>query len=217
MQILSLFKNIKPVVAIDGTAASGKGTIAKVLAKKLKFDHLDTGILYRYIAFLKLKENINLNTFSVEKYNISLRDLYKLDLRSEEVSKNSSIVSKNKNIRKELLKFQRNFANFPSSQNGSVIDGRDIASVVIPMAEVKIFVDADVKIRAKRRYQELKLSGKMGKENDVLIEMKQRDNRDINRTFSPLTKHPDAFLIDTTLLSKDESLKLALDIIKNIL
>lgn len=202
------------MIAIDGTAASGKGTIAEVLAKKLNFDHLDTGILYRYVAYLKLKENINLNSFSIENYKFSIRDLSKLDLRTEEISRNSSIVSKNKNIRNELLKFQRNFANFPASQNGSVIDGRDIASVVIPMAEVKIFVDANVKVRAKRRYQELKLLGKITKENDVLLEMKERDNRDINRTSSPLTKHPEAYSLDTTNLSVEESLKLALKIIK---
>ena len=144
-----MFQNKKPVIAIDGTAGSGKGTLAKKIAKVLNFDHLDTGLLYRILAyeFLKLNKdlkmlkeiNINLNIF-LDKKKIKL-----MNLRSEEITKISSEIAKLKFVRQKLISLQRKFANNPPSGIGSVIDGRDITSVITPNAEIKFYIDADVK------------------------------------------------------------------------
>ena len=138
-----MFQNKKPVIAIDGTAGSGKGTLAKKIAKVLNFDHLDTGLLYRILAyeFLKLNKdlkmlkevNINLNIF-IDKKKIKL-----MNLRSEEITKISSEIAKLKFVRQKLISLQRKFANNPPSGIGSVIDGRDITSIITPNAEIKFY------------------------------------------------------------------------------
>ena len=149
-----MFKNLKPVIAIDGTAGSGKGTLARKIARILNFDHLDTGKLYRYLAHLELKENKKILDIIKYQKKIDFSEINKLNLRTEEISNSASIIAKKKEVRDFLTEFQRNFSCFPPSGNGSVIDGRDIGSVIIPNAEVKFYVDANLEVRSKRRLKE---------------------------------------------------------------
>ena len=211
-----MFQNRKPVIAIDGTAGSGKGTLAKKIAKVLNFDHLDTGLLYRILAyeFLKLNKdlkmlkevNINLNIF-IDKKKIKL-----MNLRSEEITKISSEIAKLKFVRQKLISLQRKFANNPPNGIGSVIDGRDITSVITPNAEVKFYIDADVKIRAERRLSQLDLPGSCY--NEILKDLIKRDFQDKRRKISPLIKTTDSQLIDTSKISESEVLIKAIEHIK---
>ena len=211
-----MFQNKKPVIAIDGTAGSGKGTLAKKIAKVLNFDHLDTGLLYRILAyeFLKLNKdlkmleevNINLNIF-LDKKKIKL-----MNLRSEEITKISSEIAKLKFVRQKLISLQRKFANNPPSGIGSVIDGRDITSVITPNAEVKFYIDADVRIRAERRLSQLDLPGSCY--NEILKDLIKRDFQDKRRKISPLIKTTDSQLIDTSKISESEVLVKAIEHIK---
>ena len=209
---MSTYKNSKPVIAIDGTAGSGKGTLAKNLSKNLNFDHLDTGLLYRIYAY-QSKENkiidkilsIDLNKFFNDKNTLE-------KLRSEEISRIASQISKKKKVRKSLVNFQRNFANNPPRGIGSVIDGRDIGTVIIPTAEVKFFIDAKVEIRASRRVSQLNLND--SEFDTTLRNMKKRDIRDCTRKISPLVKAKDSYVIDTSKLNEKQVLKIALDFIK---
>ena len=213
---MKLFKNKKPVIAIDGTSGSGKGTLAENLCKKIQFDHLDSGSLYRIVA-LKLIENGDLET-PLKSLKIKLNDMEKLkkkyneDLRSEKVSKLSSEIAKKKHVRDFLLEFQRNFANTPPNGLGSIIDGRDIASVIIPSAEVKIYVDAKLDVRAQRRLNQLGL----GKDNyrQILKSLEERDRNDKNRKESPLVITKESFFIDTSKLDENEVVRKAFDYIK---
>ncbi len=209
---MSTFKNSKPVIAIDGTAGSGKGTLAKNLSKKLNFDHLDTGLLYRIYAYESNQSKIVKKVFDIDIYNF-LNDKTKLNkLRSEEISKIASQISKRREVRKSLVEFQRNFANNPPRGNGSVIDGRDIGTVIIPNAEVKFFIDAKVEIRASRRISQLNLDDS---EYEITLEnMKRRDVSDSTRKISPLVRAEDSYNIDTSRLQENEVLKIALDFIK---
>ena len=211
-----MFQNKKPVIAIDGTAGSGKGTLAKKIAKVLNFDHLDTGLLYRILAyeFLKLNKdlkmlkevNINLNIF-IDKKKIKL-----MNLRSKEITKISSEIAKLKFVRQKLISLQRKFANNPPSGIGSVIDGRDITSVITPNAEVKFYIDADVRIRAERRLSQLDLPGSCY--NEILKDLIKRDFQDKRRKISPLIKTTDSQLIDTSKISESEVLVKAIEHIK---
>ena len=211
-----MFQNKKPVIAIDGTAGSGKGTLAKKIAKVLNFDHLDTGLLYRILAyeFLKLNKdlkmlkeiNINLNIL-LDKKKIKL-----MNLRSEEITKISSEIAKLKFVRQKLISLQRKFANNPPSGIGSVIDGRDITSVITPNAEVKFYIDADVKIRAERRLSQLDLPGSCY--DEILKDIIKRDFQDKRRKISPLIKTTDSQLIDTSKISESEVLIKAIEHIK---
>ena len=208
MQELNTFKSKKPVIAIDGTAGSGKGTLAKSLSKKLNFDHLDTGILYRIYAYeTVLNKNKKIN---LEKWFKSENDFNKL--RTEKISKIASTVSQQKNVRVALVDIQRNFANSPPNGIGSVIDGRDIGSVIIPKAEIKFFVDADVEIRAKRRVNQLNL--KKSEYQNTLKNMIARDEKDSTRKHSPMIRPLDSHFIDTSNIDAEEVLKKAIRYIK---
>ena len=208
MQELNTFKSKKPVIAIDGTAGSGKGTLAKSLSKKLNFDHLDTGILYRIYAYeTVLNKNKKIN---LEKWFKSENDFNKL--RTEKISKIASTISQQKNVREALVDIQRNFANTPPNGIGSVIDGRDIGSVIIPKAEIKFFVDADVKIRAERRVNQLNL--KKSEYQNTLKNMIARDEKDSTRKHSPMIRPLDSHFIDTSNIDAEEVLKKAIRYIK---
>ena len=208
MQELNTFKSKKPVIAIDGTAGSGKGTLAKSLSKKLNFDHLDTGILYRIYAYeTVLNKNKKIN---LEKWFKSENDFNKL--RTEKISKIASTISQQKNVRVALVDIQRNFANSPPNGIGSVIDGRDIGSVIIPKAEIKFFVDADVEIRAERRVNQLNL--KKSEYQNTLNNMIARDEKDSNRKHSPMIRPLDSHFIDTSNIDAEEVLKKAIRFIK---
>lgn len=217
---MSSFRNKRPVISIDGTAGSGKGTLAKKLSKSISFDHLDTGLLYRYLAHLKLQKKLfSLETHDLLKLSINYSTIKRLNLRTEMIGKESSIISSVKSVRSFLLIFQRSFADDPPSGEGSVIDGRDIGSVVIPNAEVKFFIDANLKLRAKRRLNEIKdLKHKTTDSlKTILSLMRDRDNRDRKRSESPLIIPRGSILIDTSELTPDQVLKKALMHVKKIL
>ena len=211
-----MFQNNKPVIAIDGTAGSGKGTLAKKLAEVLNYDHLDSGLLYRLLAYEFL--NLNKDLKKLIKVDIDLniflekKKLKKINLRSSEITKISSEIAKLKFVRQKLISLQRKFANFPPNGIGSVIDGRDITSVITPLAEIKFYIDADVKIRAKRRLLQLDLPKESY--NRVLKELIQRDLQDKSRKISPLIQTEDSFYIDTSKINQSEVLAKAINYIK---
>ena len=192
------------VIAIDGPAASGKGTLARRLAEHFGFAHLDTGALYRATAFLVLDQAGDPADPAVAARAAGLvhpRLLFDPRLRGEAVSAAASMVAAIPVVRQTLLDLQRNFAAHPPKPaKGAILDGRDIGSVVCPTAEVKLFVTASAEERARRRVEELRQQGAAAIFVDVLRDLKERDARDIERRAGPLVAAPDAIIIDTTTL-----------------
>jgi cytidylate kinase len=192
------------VIAIDGPAASGKGTLARRLAEHFGFVHLDTGALYRATALLVLDRGDDPADPVIATRAAGLvhpRLLSDPRLRGEAVSAAASIVAAIPGVRRALLDLQRNFAaNPPRPAKGAIIDGRDIGSIVCPAAEVKLFVTASTEERARRRAEELRQQGAAAILEDVLQDLKERDARDTERRAAPLIAAPDATVIDTTTL-----------------
>ncbi|WP_440672441.1 (d)CMP kinase [Candidatus Pelagibacter sp. HIMB1715] len=197
-------KNILKI-AIDSPAAAGAGTLAKAISKHYNLFYLDTGKIYRFIAYLKIKfpKKFN-NKFIKSKIKLlQIKDLSNNNLLSDEVGTEASIISKMKAIRKMVHSFQINFAyNPPKKYKGSCLDGRDITYNIIPDAEFKFYITANVKTRALRRYKELKGLKKKITYQEVLKSIKKRDKSDFNRKISPLKKTKDSLLINTTNLNK---------------
>jgi cytidylate kinase len=209
------------IVAIDGPAASGKGTLARRLAEKFGLAHLDTGKLYRVTALGVIEAGGDpADPVAGEKAARSL-DFSRLGdprLVQEDVARASSLVAAIPAVRAALLEAQRTFAHHPpqvgnSAANGAVLDGRDIGTVVCPDANVKLFLVAGAESRAKRRVEELRQSGAAAIYNDVLQDMRERDARDSERQVAPLAAAPDAMTIDTTLLEADQVFEQASEII----
>ena len=205
---------MKFIVAIDGTAASGKGTLAKKTANHFGFKYLDTGILYRVVAYYLKSSEIH-SEISKQKVQDSLRLLFNKNfqlsnLRNEEISLKASIISKNKIVRDNLLTYQREFA---IQEGGTVLDGRDIGTVVCPNADIKIFVDADVEIRAKRRYNQYRKNNSNLNLRDIIDDLTKRDYLDKNRQLSPLVSAKDAYLLDTSNITSEDGLKKIIQII----
>jgi cytidylate kinase len=192
------------VIAIDGSAASGKGTLARRLAEHFGFAHLDTGALYRATAFLVLDQAGDPADPAVAAGaagRVHPRLLFDPRLRGEAVAAAASMVAAIPVVRQTLLDLQRNFAAHPPKPaKGAILDGRDIGSVVCPTAEVKLFVTASAEERARRRVEELRQQGVAAIFVDVLRDLKERDARDIERRAAPLIAAPDAIIIDTTTL-----------------
>jgi len=209
------------VVAIDGPAASGKGTLARRLAGHFGLAHLDTGKLYRATGFLVLAENGDPPDPALAEAAARRIDPMLLDdprLLSEEVAQASSVVAAIPRVRAALLAFQRDFAAHPpGSAKGAVLDGRDIGTAVCPDAAVKLFVTASPEARAERRLRELRQSGATVIYRDVLQDMTERDARDSGRRVAPLAAAPDAVTIDTTGLDADQAFELASGIIERAL
>ena len=192
-------------IAIDSPAAAGAGTLAKALAKYYNLIYVDTGKAYRLIALYKIKypKKFNLKFIKKKIENLKIKDLNNKNLLSDEVGTEASIIAKNKKIRKLIHSFQTNFAyNPPKKYDGSCLDGRDITYNIVPDADFKFFITANVKTRAMRRYKELKNLKKSVTFNEVLKSIKKRDKSDYNRKVSPLKKTKDSMLINTTKLSK---------------
>ena len=197
-------------VAIDSPAAAGAGTQAKYIAKEYNLLYLDTGKIYRYIAKIKLKEKKNFSYKSIKKKinNIKLKSLSSKSLLTDEVANSASILAKNNKIRKMVKKFQLNCAYRPSKYySGSVLDGRDITSVIMKDAMFKFYITANLKVRAKRRFDEFKKLKKKISYNEVLKSLRNRDYLDKNRKYSPLKKTKDSILINTSKLSKKACFK----------
>jgi cytidylate kinase len=209
------------VVAIDGPAASGKGTLARRLAAHFGLAHLDTGKLYRAAAFLVLAEGGNPADPAMAEAAARRIDPIILNdarLLSEEVAQASSVVAAIPAVRTMLLTFQRDFAAHPPGPTrGAVLDGRDIGTAVCPGAAVKLFVTASVEARAERRLKELRQRGATAIYRDVLQDMMERDARDSERRVAPLAAAPDAVTIDTTGLDADQVFGLASEIIERAL
>ena len=192
-------------IAIDSPAAAGAGTVAKEISKNYNLFYLDTGKIYRMIAYLKINfpKKFNKNFLKKKIETIKVKNLSNKALLSDQVSTEASIIAKNKNIRKLVHSFQINLAyNPPKKYRGSCLDGRDITYNIIPDADFKFYVTANVKTRAIRRYKELKLINKKISYQDVLKSIKKRDKNDINRKISPLKKTKDSLLINSTSLNK---------------
>ena len=211
------------IIAIDGTAASGKGTLAKRISKEFEFAYLDTGKLYRLVAYIIIKDKINSNDINEVKnrftnFNFEDISLKISTLKSDEVGKMASLIAGYKELRDILLQYQKEFA-FKKHHNkkGVVLDGRDIGTVVLPEANLKFFVDANVEIRAERRWKELISLGQSTIKRNVLKDLRSRDERDSQRKHSPLIPASDAILIDTTNLSVDEVFSSAKKYIENYL
>ena len=200
---MKLKKKIK--VAIDSPAAAGAGTQAKLIAKYYNLFYLDTGKIYRLIANLKLKNPKKFTYLYIKKKvkNLKIKDLQNKELLSDEVGICASTIAKNKKIRNLVHNFQVKSAYHPPKKyNGSCLDGRDITYKIIPDANFKFFITANIKTRALRRYKELKQLKKKISFNEVLKSIKKRDKSDYNRKISPLKKTADSILINTTNLTK---------------
>ena len=192
-------------IAIDSPAAAGAGTLAKAISKNYNLLYLDTGKIYRLIAYMKMTspKKFNLSFLKIKVKNLKIKDLENKNLLSDKVGTEASIISKNKNIRKIVHSFQLNFAyNPPKKFDGSCLDGRDITYNIIPDANFKFFITANLKTRALRRFKELKSLNKNISYQEVLKSIKKRDKSDYNRKISPLKKTKDSVLINTTNLSK---------------
>ena len=197
-------KNILKI-AIDSPAAAGAGTVAKSLSKHYNLLYVDTGKIYRFIAYLKIRfpDKFNQNFVKKKIKTLKVKDLTNKNLISDDVSNEAATISKIKKIRKMVHSFQLNFAyNPPMKYKGSCLDGRDITYKIVPDADFKFFITADLKTRATRRYKELKNLNKKITYKEVLKSIKNRDKSDKNRKISPLRKTKDSLLINTTKLNK---------------
>ena len=191
-------------IAIDSPAAAGAGTQAKLISKHYNLLQLDTGLIYRYIANIKITEPKKFNYQYLKKKinNLKISSLHNKKLLSDKVATIASIIAKDKKIRELVHAFQLKCAyNPPKKYAGSCLDGRDICSVIVPDADVKLFITANLKIRARRRYKELKAKNKNVSYQEVLKSVKKRDKSDTNRKISPLKKTEDSILLNTSNLS----------------
>ena len=217
------------IIAVDGYASTGKTTLSKKIAKYLKFVHIDTGSMYRAFTLFaienglykkeifnknKLEDLLNNISFSFSNNNDLLfkNSVISSDIRSTIVSDHVSKIASLKIVRKYMVNYQRDLV----LKKNCVVEGRDIGSVVFPNANVKFFMDADVKVRAKRRYDELMKINKNISYNSVLNNVTNRDKKDTNRLIAPLKKVSDSIIIDTTDISIDQAFHLMLNHLKNI-
>ncbi|MFZ0606952.1 MAG: (d)CMP kinase [Xanthobacteraceae bacterium] len=204
------------IIAIDGPAASGKGTIARQLAAVYGLHHLDTGLLYRAVAKAMLDAGYPPDDIE-HAIDAAIRlDPTKFDenaLKLQAVTEAASVVAAIPEVRQALMNYQRGFATRPP---GSVLDGRDIGTVIAPGADVKLFVVASPEVRAKRRVLELRSRGENVEEEDILADLLRRDERDSRRTAAPLKAAPDAHLLDTTHLGIDAAFRAAVDIVEAV-
>ena len=179
------------IIAIDGTAASGKGTISRKIAQNYCVPHLDTGLLYRLVGYHVLQGIDPID--AANQLNVKQAEVF--DLKTLQVSNAASEVAKNPTVRAKLLEFQRRFASKPG---GAVLDGRDIGTVICPNADLKFYITACLEVRAQRRHSELLVLGHKISYESVLREIQERDERDTNREQSPLLPAEDANKIDTS-------------------
>tara|TARA_B100000614_G_scaffold177748_1_gene158679 strand:+ start:2923 stop:3570 length:648 start_codon:yes stop_codon:yes gene_type:complete len=205
------------VIAIDGPAASGKGTLARKLAQHYGYAYLDTGSLYRAVgqAVLAAGQDANDDAAALAAAeNLDISHIDEKTIRTREAGEAASVVAAKPAIRAAILDFQRNFAaNPPGGEEGAVLDGRDIGTVVCPDARVKIFVTASPEIRAHRRWLELNNSGSKVNEAQILEDVRERDRRDAERVASPMKPAADAYLLDTSDLSIEAAFDAAVAII----
>ena len=208
------------IIAVDGSAASGKGTLAKRLAARFNLAHLDTGSLYRCLALHLLEtghspEKIEETVASNAIDTLDLAMAGTPAIRTDSVAGMASIIAAMPAVRQNFLAFQRRFASDTPAHDGAILDGRDIGSVILPDADFKFFIDADLEERARRRSRELQDAGQSVMFRDVLEDMRDRDRRDRERNTAPLKAADGAMIIDTTRLDADGVFAAALSHIVN--
>lgn len=222
-----LDKSCECKIALDGTSASGKGTLAKLIEHQYGFFYCQSSIFYRSLAFKFLNQHYNIEEFAepekkdyilkqaelLNDYNIILANINDQDLYSDAVTRMSSIIAAIPEVRESLLKPQRDFLK---NHNRVIMEGRDIGTVIAPDADIKIFITADVEVRAKRRYDQMVASKKDVSYDDVLASLKERDNRDQGRVTAPLKKADGAIEIDTTDITIEEVHKILLNEIRKL-
>lgn len=204
------------IIAIDGPAASGKGTLGKRLAHHYGYRHLDTGVIYRAVAYALMESGHDLTDEAAAVAAALELDPEKFGnpaLKTQKAGEGASIVSAIPGVREVLVNFQRQFAADPP---GAVLDGRDIGTVICPHADVKIFVVADPRVRARRRTMEARARGEEADEAAVLADIIQRDERDKNRPVAPLKPAADAYLLDNSQLDIEGGVRAAIDIIEAV-
>jgi len=204
------------IIAIDGPAASGKGTLGKRLAHHYGYRHLDTGVIYRAVAYALLETGADLTNEALAVAAAMELDPEKFGnpvLKTQKVGDAASVVSAIPKVREALVNFQRQFAADPP---GAVLDGRDIGTVICPDADVKIFVVADPHVRARRRTLEALGRGEAADEAAVLADILKRDERDQNRATAPLKAAPDAYLLDNSQLDIESGVRAAIDIVEAV-
>jgi cytidylate kinase len=204
------------IIAIDGPAASGKGTIAKQVAAVYGLHHLDTGLIYRAVARALLDAGHspdNVERAIDAAIALDPRTFDEAALKAQAVTEAASVVAAIPEVRQALMNYQREFATRPP---GAVLDGRDIGTVVAPGADVKLFVVATPEVRAARRTREMLARGEPAEEQAILADLLRRDERDSRRTAAPLKRAPDAHLLDTTHLGIDAAFRAAVDIIEAV-
>ena len=204
------------IIAIDGPAASGKGTIAKQIAAVYGLHHLDTGLIYRAVAKAVLDRGHSPDNIEEATAAAVALDPVKFDeqaLKAQTITEAASVVAAMPEVRQALMNYQRQFATKPP---GSVLDGRDIGTVIAPGADVKLFVTASPEVRAARRARELQARGEKASQDEVLADLLRRDERDSRRTAAPLKLAPDAHLLDTTHLDIDAAFRAAIEIIEAV-
>jgi len=202
------------IIAVDGPAASGKGTLGKKLAAHYGLRHLDTGLLYRAVAKAVLDGGHKPSDHAQAVAAAKALDPSRFDeiaLKSQQIGEAASVVSAIPEVRTALLDFQRQFA---ATAPGAVLDGRDIGTVICPDADVKIFVTASPEERARRRALEFRSRGEAITEAEVLADIVRRDERDRNRAAAPLIQAPDAHLLDTTAMGIEAVLKVAIELVE---
>lgn len=201
------------IIAVDGPAASGKGTIARALAAHFGLPHLDTGLLYRAVGLAVLRHggDPNHELDALRACDFSDAMLHDPEIRSEAASRAASVVSAHPAVRNALLERQRAFAG---QSGGAVLDGRDIGTIIAPDADAKLFVTATVEMRAKRRHDELTSTGAQVEFAHVLGDIAARDARDAGRNTAPLVRATDADLIDTSDLAIDEAVRQAIALVE---
>nr|WP_294813408.1 d(CMP) kinase [uncultured Sphingomonas sp.] len=201
------------IIAVDGPAASGKGTIARALARHYKLPHLDTGLLYRAVAATVLRGGLDPASAADAVASCGFEDALLDDpwLRTDEVGKVASVVSAHPPVRAALLDRQRKFAQQPG---GAVLDGRDIGTVIAPDADVKLFVKATPTIRAQRRHLELRKQGANTSLDRVLADIRARDERDSHRSEAPMRQAEDAAVLDTSFLAIDAAVQRAIALVE---
>lgn len=217
------------VIAVDGPAGSGKSTVAKILAEKLSFLYIDTGAMYRALTFKALKEKIDLNNKKaiIDLSNNTRIELKRADnslkvyldsedvtsqIRTQEVTRNVKPIASIEEVRHNMVKLQRALG---MSRNGSVLEGRDIGTVVFPDAKYKFYLDATVEVRAERRFKELKEKGIATSLQEVKNDVVVRDKSDMVRKVGPLKRADDAVLVDTTGLTIDEVVNKLLELVRS--
>ena len=203
------------IIAIDGTAASGKGTLGRTLAMRLDLDYLDTGTLHRSVCHAALTSWVYIDASAPTAIteiatNLDLSQPFTSELRTTDVGEAASKVAALAEVRQALLRKQREFAEHPPHGKGAVLDGRDIGTVVLPDADAKFYIDAAADIRANRRHLELVAAGEAIEFPEVLSDLIKRDCRDKNRTVAPLIAADDAFFIDSSTKNAEEVLELVL-------